>query len=109
MGCVGWLKMLEPLWKWSPIVNVRRRPFGTNECRPAQAGAASETLDWSGSPTTRQTFLTARYRRIAARRGRKRAAVAIAQSLLIAVYHVLKEGVVFQALGYKVTVEAMPA
>jgi len=44
-------------------------------------------------------FFTARYRRIAARRGKKRAAVAIAHSLLVAVYHVLKDGVLFQDLG----------
>jgi len=88
---------------------------------------------WTVSHSRKPTFFTARYRRLAARRGRKRAAVAIAHSLLIAVYHVLKDGVVFQdlgpthferrnqeaivrrslhrleSLGYKVTVEAMPA
>jgi len=88
---------------------------------------------WTVSHSRKQTFFTARYRRIAARRGRKRAAIAIAHSLLIAVYHLLKEGVLFQdlgpshferrdhdavarrslaklqALGYKVTVEATPA
>jgi transposase len=88
---------------------------------------------WSVSHSRKQTFFTARYRRIAARRGKKRAAIATAHSLLVAVYHVLKEGVVFQdlgpghlerrnreaialrslrrleALGYKVTVDAMPA
>lgn len=88
---------------------------------------------WTVSHSRKQTFFTARYRRIATRRGKKRAAIATAHSLLIAVYHVLKDGVVFQdlgptylerhnrealvrrslhrlaALGYKVTVEAMPA
>jgi hypothetical protein len=88
---------------------------------------------WTVSHSRKPTFFTARYHRLAARRGRKRAAVAIAHSLLIAVYHVLKDGVVFndlgpthferrnqeaivrrslhrlEALGYKVTVEAMPA
>src|SRR5439155_16831716 len=88
---------------------------------------------WSVSHSRKPSFFTARYRRLAARRGKKRAAVAIAHSLLIAIYHVLKDGVVFQdlgpahfeqrnrdaivrrslrrleGLGYKVTVETMTA
>ena len=88
---------------------------------------------WTVSHSRKPTFFTARYRRIAMRRGKKRAAIATAHSLLVAVYHVLKDGVVFQdlgaayferrnreailrrsllrleALGYKVTVEALPA
>ena len=35
------------------------------------------------------TYLGAQYRRIAARRGAKRAAVAVAHSILVIVYHVL--------------------
>jgi transposase len=54
---------------------------------------------WAVSHSRRPTFFTARYRRLAGRRGKKRAAVAIAHSLLVAVYHVLKDGVVFQDLG----------
>jgi len=88
---------------------------------------------WTVSHSRKQTFFTARYRRIASRRGKKRAAIATAHSLLIAVYHLLRDGVVFQdlgpahferrnvdaivrrslhrleVLGYKVTLEAMPA
>jgi transposase len=54
---------------------------------------------WAVSHSRRPTFFTARYRRLAGRRGKKRAAVAIAHSLLLAVYHLLKDGVVFQDLG----------
>jgi transposase len=54
---------------------------------------------WTLSHSRKPTFFTARYRRLAARLGKKRAAVAIAHSLLVAVYHVLKDGVVFQDLG----------
>jgi transposase len=88
---------------------------------------------WSVSHSRKQSFFTARYRRLAGRRGTKRAAVAIAHSLLVAVYHLLKDGVVYQdlgpahferhnrdaiarrslrrleSLGYKVTVDAVPA
>ncbi len=44
-------------------------------------------------------YLSAQYQRIAARRGKNRAAVAIANSMLIAIYHVLKYGIPFRDLG----------
>jgi transposase len=47
----------------------------------------------------KDSFLAARFRRVAARRGKKRAAVAVAHSILKIVYHVLKEGSRYQDLG----------
>ena len=37
--------------------------------------------------------------RISAHRGSKRAYVAVAYSMLIAIYHILKDGVIFKDLG----------
>ena len=37
--------------------------------------------------------------RISAHRGKQRAYVAVAHSMLIAIYHILKDGVVFKDLG----------
>jgi hypothetical protein len=48
---------------------------------------------------TKGTFYKARYHRIAARRGKKRAAVAVAHSILKSVYHVLKDNVPYRELG----------
>lgn len=48
---------------------------------------------------TRHTYLSAQYRRLAPRRGTHRAIVAVAHSILVIVYHVLKEGTVYQELG----------
>jgi transposase len=45
------------------------------------------------------SYAQAQYQRLARRRGTKRAAVAVAHSLLGAMYHLLKEGVVYQDLG----------
>ena len=45
------------------------------------------------------SYFSAQYQRIAARRGKNRAAVAVAHSMLIAIYHVLKYGVPFRDLG----------
>jgi transposase len=79
---------------------------------------------------TKGTYLAAQYRRIAARRGSRRAAVAVAHSILVILYHLLRDGLVYhdlgptwfdrrdpvatvrrtvkrlEALGYRVTIEA---
>jgi hypothetical protein len=46
-----------------------------------------------------ETYLGAQYRRIAARRGRKRAAIAVAHSILVIAYHVLTTREPFHDLG----------
>ena len=48
---------------------------------------------------SRNTYLSAQYHRLAARRGKKRAAVAVAHSILVISYHLLKHGTDFQDLG----------
>jgi len=48
---------------------------------------------------TRGTYLAAHYRRLAARRGAKRAAGAVAHTLLVIIYHVLTEDVPYRDLG----------
>ena len=48
---------------------------------------------------TKGTFLKARYHRLAARRGKKRAIVAIAHSILVSIWHMLSRGVVYKELG----------
>ena len=45
------------------------------------------------------SYFYAKYQRIAARRGGKRALIAIAHSMLIAIYHILKELTSFKDLG----------
>ncbi len=48
---------------------------------------------------TKNTYLAAQYRRIASRRGGKRAIMAVAHSLLVIIYHVLLEQKPYQDLG----------
>ena len=45
------------------------------------------------------SYFSAQFSRISAHRGKKRAYVAVAHSMLIAIYHILKDGVVFNDLG----------
>jgi transposase len=54
---------------------------------------------WAASHT-KDTYLAAQYRRLAGRRGTKRALVAVAHSILVIVYYLLKRpAVAFQELG----------
>ena len=47
----------------------------------------------------KSSYFCAQFQRISAHRGKKRAYVAVAHSMLVAIYHMLKEGVPFQDLG----------
>lgn len=48
---------------------------------------------------TKGTYFSARYQRLAARRGKKRALVAIAAEMLRVVYYMLKDGTAYQEHG----------
>ena len=48
---------------------------------------------------TKDNYLAAQYRRLAARRGKKRAAVAVAHSILKIAFHVIKNGTAYVDLG----------
>ena len=53
---------------------------------------------WAASHT--RSYLGAQYHRIARRRGKKRATVAVAHSILVIAYHLLKDGTTYQELGH---------
>jgi len=48
---------------------------------------------------TKGTYLAAQFRRLSARRGAKKAAVAVGHSILVIAYHLIKDGTVYQDLG----------
>ena len=48
---------------------------------------------------TKGTYLAAHYRRLAARRGGKRALIALAHTILVIAYHLLRNGTAYQELG----------
>jgi len=82
---------------------------GSNE----SAGKRRRARTRKGSPTlrrtlteagraagrTKATYLGAIYRRIAARRGGNRAAIAVGRHILEIAYHVLRDGVTYEDLG----------
>ncbi|MHB8645477.1 MAG: IS110 family RNA-guided transposase [Thermomicrobiales bacterium] len=48
---------------------------------------------------TKGTYLEAQYRRLAARRGKSRAAVAVGHTILVIIYHVVRDGTIYEDLG----------
>ena len=48
---------------------------------------------------TKNTYLSAQYHRLAARRGKKKAMVAVGHSILVIVYHVLHQQKPYEELG----------
>jgi transposase len=83
---------------------------GTNESAGKRGNAATgkgnpylrETLVEAGwaAGRTKQTYLAAQFHRLKGRRGAKRAVVAVAHSILVIAYHILKEdGSVYEDLG----------
>ena len=53
---------------------------------------------WAASHT-KNTYLASQYRRLAGRRGKKRALVAVGHSMLVIFYHMLKERTTYKNLG----------
>ncbi|KYF78237.1 transposase [Sorangium cellulosum] len=54
---------------------------------------------WSAATRTKGTYYRAQYHRIRARRGHKKAVMAVAASMLTAAYHILRNGTTYQELG----------
>lgn len=61
--------------------------------------AALVRAAWAAS-RTKGTYFHAQYNRLVARRGKKKAILAVAHALLVVVYHVLREGTNYRELGY---------
>lgn len=110
----------------------KRRRASTGDGNPwLRAALIEAALASVRAGRAHPNFFAARYRRLASRRGAKRAQMAIAHSMLIAIYHMLRDGAHFvdlgpehwderhresvaqrsirrlEQLGYKVTVEAV--
>ena len=75
----------------------RNRSAKTNKANRYLKAALVEAAQAAGHQ--RRTFLGAQFARLATRRGKKRAAVAVAHSILVIAYHLLRDGTVFQDLG----------
>ena len=75
----------------------KRRSGYTGRGSPWLSAALVEAAQ--AAARTKDTYLSARYRRIASRRGRKRAIVALAHKMLKIIYHMLRDGTTYRELG----------
>jgi transposase len=75
----------------------KRRSGKTRKGNPYVRRVLIEAAHAAGR--TKTTYLAAQYHRLAARRGKKKAAVAVGHSILVRVYYLLQRGTTYQELG----------
>ena len=75
----------------------KRRSGRTRKGSPALRGALIQAAHAAGR--SKDTYLSAQYHRLSARRGKKRAAVAVAHTILTVIYHILRTGRSYEELG----------
>lgn len=107
---VGWqvdsFESAEQLCAWAGVVPGNNVSAGRNLGSKTRKGNRSlkSALTQSAQSATRktrsgETYLKAQYHRLAIRRGRKRAVMAVAHSILKIAYYLIKRGTVYQDLG----------
>ena len=102
MGCLRCSKTAEEpsnviIDKWNHESAGKRRSGQTRKGSRWLRHALVEAAH--GAAHTRQTYLAALYRQIAARRGRKKAVIAVAHAILVIGYHLLIRHEPYRELG----------
>ncbi len=90
------------LASWAGLCPGSHESAGRSRSGRARKGSPwlrSMLVEAAKSAGRSDTYLGARYRRLAARRGAKRATFALAHVLLVTAFHILGRGVVYQDLG----------
>ena len=75
----------------------KRKGTGTGRGNPWLRSALVQAA-WS-AVATKDTYFRAQYHRLAPRRGSKRAILAVAHSILVTIYHMLRDGTTYKDLG----------
>jgi len=75
----------------------RNRSSKTNKGNSYLKTALVEAAHAAGK--SKNNYLAAQFKRLSARRGKKRASVAVARSILIIVFHIIQRGTVYVDLG----------
>ena len=94
----------QHLASWAAMCPGNRESAGKRQSGHTRHGnrwlrTALVQAAWAASHS-RNTYLSAQYRRLAGRRGKKRAIVAVGHTMLVMMYHMLREGVDYQELGH---------
>lgn len=91
------------LSSWARVCAVNNESAGERKSASTGHGnpwlrAALVEAAWAAA-RSKDTYLSAQYHRLAARRGAKRAIAAVAHSILIIIYHLLNRGTTYKDLG----------
>ncbi len=91
------------LASWTGMCSGQRESAGKRQSSRTRKGnqwlrTTLVQVAWAASHTKR-TYLSAQYRRLASRRGKKRALVAVGHTILVMIYHMLREGTIYSDLG----------
>ncbi len=91
------------LASWTGMCSGNRESAGKRQSGKTTKGnrwlrATLVQCAWAASHT-KHTYLSAQYRRLASRRGKKRALVALGHTLLVMIYHLLKDQTTYRELG----------
>ncbi len=91
------------LSSWAGLCPTNKESAGKRMKGPANHGnvwlrAIMGEVAWA-SIRTKASYFYAQYHRLARRRGKEKAAIAVAHSLLVVIYHVLRTGQPYQELG----------
>lgn len=91
------------LASWAGVCPGKRESAGKTRRAPVRRGNRWLTRTLAQSAWTARNkktgYLAAQFRRIARRRGEKRAVIAVAHSILVAVYYILRDEVDYRDLG----------
>lgn len=93
----------DHLSSWAGVSPGNNNSGGKNKSGKTTKGsrwlrATLTQAAWAAS-RKKDSYFRAQYYRLASRRGKKRALLAVGHSLLVAIYHVLKNGTTYQELG----------
>jgi transposase len=91
------------LASWTGMCSGQRESAGKRQSSRTRKGnqwlrTTLVQVAWAASHTKR-TYLSSQYRRLASRRGKKRALVAVGHTILVMIYHMLREGTTYTDLG----------
>ncbi len=91
------------LASWTGMCSGQRESAGKRQSGRTRKGnqwlrTTLVQVAWAASHT-KHTYLSSQYRRLASRRGKKRALVAVGHTILVMIYHLLREGTTYAELG----------
>ena len=94
----------QHLASWAAICPGNRESAGKRKSGHTNHGnrwlrTALAQAAWAASHT-KKTYLSSQYRRLAGRRGKKRAIIALAHTMLVMMYHMLRDGAEYRELGH---------